>query len=114
MKNYGDIKLQRPSVRVARSMGRISRDKWLSGDDVWLIGYKLARCASPARPHHVVNASFPLACFHVGMINGVPPFHLFEREKYLDMLSVAKKYGTGKFGARVELEILKIINKHRS
>lgn len=78
----------RPSYRVNRAMKRLSRDKWLSPDEVSRIGLSLAKCAAPAGYGMVLKHSYAAECEIVGMINGFPPAFHFDRNYHFVLATV--------------------------
>ncbi len=100
---------QTPSVRVGRAMARLSRDKWLSGEEVRRVTLALAMCASPARPHWVAQNAIRGECEHVGMIRGRPPAFVFEQH-YGEVLRAVKNL-TGNCKIAPEIALLQTVRK---
>lgn len=101
----------KPSYRVARAMWRLSRDKWLSPEQVSDIGERLAKCAAGGWGAAMVyKAAIPPECkFTVGMIRGVPPAYRFEA--HYDVVCKAIKAARNQDCAAVELAIIRTVKK---
>ena len=101
----------RPSFRVRAALTRLSRDRWLSGEEVGRIARSLA--ARAAWSQHgissIVRASCADDCFYVGMIDGKPPAYRFESH-YRDVCAVVEKLERNK-RLVPEIEFLKIVRK---
>jgi len=102
---------QKAIYRVWRALRRISRDRWVSGDEVFSIGIRLARCCS-GRPTVVLQKAIEPECEAIGMIQGFAPAHVSDVDygRYIDALSGKKPRND----LSIELEILKLlINRRR-
>lgn len=62
---------QKPRDRVWCAMRRLTRDKWICGEEVERIGHALARCAS-RQPTKVFEEAISDRCLTFGMTNGRP------------------------------------------
>ena len=100
---------QPPSVRVAKAMARLSRDKWMSGREVQVAVLKLAKCASPAAAAWVAQSAIPGECTVVGMIQGMPPAFTFEPH-YREVLRAVRKL-TGNCKIAPEIALLQTARK---
>ena len=72
---------EKPSYRVWRAMKRISRDKWLSPEEVGRISRGLAYhcCWGHGAQRMALKFAIDDLCIHVGMIDGKPPFDKHEK-----------------------------------
>jgi hypothetical protein len=60
------------SSRVRRALDRLSRDRWLSGQEVCSIGLRLSHCAS-GNPTWTYRNARAGECEVIGMLQGRPP-----------------------------------------
>ncbi len=99
---------QRPSVRVFRALERITREKWISGDEVGRIGQRLAFLACQHQYFwQAYNAAVSSECRIVGMIHGRPPAYVFD-DNYRDVLNAVRKLEKNK-ALLPEIELLKTV-----
>ena len=100
-----------PSLRVRLALKRISRNRWLSPDEVCAAAKKLTLCLSSGGSsfNSIIKASYAQECEHVGMINGQPPSFHFEPHygRVIDARQKAKKSKHNK--VLFEIELLKIM-----
>lgn len=98
----------RPVDRVRTALERISRDRFLDGEQVSTIAESLAACCSD-NPRWTAKSAYAACCEAVGMLRGKPPAHPFEPEygDYLKALHHRKP-------ANAELAILQIILKGKT
>lgn len=94
----------KPIIRIHASMKRLSRDKWLSPEEVMEISTRLSKLCSTSYGN-IVKHAFPYECFIVGMIKGEPPAYLFEN-RYKAVLEAVKKVEHSKT-LTPEIELLK-------
>lgn len=95
----------RPCDRVRSALNRLSRDRWISGDECRKLVHSLACCCSGS-PSTVAKAAMAAECEFVGMLRGYPPAFIFE-DDYRDFfiaLSGLKRDSQ----AKAELLILKL------
>lgn len=97
---------QRPSYRVELAMKRLSRNQYLTPQEVDFIGMALARIASPSQWASVFRAVIGHHYF-TGMINGEPAFYVYERG-YKDALKVVSQE---KDKTKILIQFLKIKEK---
>jgi hypothetical protein len=95
-------------VRVRKAMERLTRNKWMCGEDVKRIGYRLSCCASDV-PWSVMKAVIPGEAEIVGMIHGAPVAYAFETH-YREVLKLLWKQKE-KLDSSIELSILNILLK---
>lgn len=98
------MRSDKPSYRVALALRRLSRDRWLSGEEASDLCFRLSQCASPRSWPNVAKAAMCGECEFIGMYHGEPPTYHFD-PNYGDVyraLSGVKR----KKDASVELMIL--------
>jgi len=100
-------KRNRPRDRVHRVMQRISRDKWLSPDDVRRIGMNLSWKCSRAG-HTVYRAAIPETCECIGMWQGYAPVCIHTQNyEYGKILKLVKTFKNDPIS--IEIGILRIV-----
>ena len=97
-----------PSVRVRRALERLSRDRWIPGNQVTRIAMILSKCASPGAWRTVMNAALQMESEVVGIINGNPPARRFEPDYGVFVNALYRKNFSGISG---EFKIYSILLK---
>lgn len=97
---------RRPVDRVRRALTRLSRDRWLSGEEVEAARMALARCCS-AVPSSVAKHACADECTVIGMIRGQPPVYRWD-DGYPAFVRSLYGIKTSR-KAEVELLILKLV-----
>lgn len=70
----------KPSYRVNRALGRLTRDRWICGAEIYDVAIRLARCACFSRSAvgNVLANACRGECFHIGMLRGEPVAYTFD------------------------------------
>lgn len=97
--------------RVRAALKRLSRDRWLSPDEVRKKALALAWYCS-GRPHRTVDYALPAECNVIGMLRGEPPAYRLE-DDYMDFFKALHGLKRDS-GAKAELIILNLTIKRIS
>ena len=74
------MEAQRPSWRIQRVMARLSRERWIPGEEYWDTVVHLSKKISYDAWGRVARAAGPSECEIVGMIHGEPPAYILDKD----------------------------------
>lgn len=97
-----------PSTRVSRAIARLSRDRWIDGEDAYQMALRLAAHCS-GNPTKTADAAVCMTMRFVGVLRGLPPLVPCEPE-YVELLLAIK---SGRMKKNPELTLLSIMEKNR-
>jgi hypothetical protein len=100
-----------PTDRVVRAMARLSRDRWLSAEEVRDLVCRLSRCVTWTPMYSWRR--IPGECFVIGMLRGEPPAYVGD-PKYGAFLKLLCDKKARRYDAHIEISILKLLTKART
>lgn len=99
-------RVMQPSERVRRALARLSRDRWLSGEEVSALVASLCRCTGVRNPWVIERFCVEPGAIGIGLIRGALPVSLGHPEYRQTLLKLNRAAARKDRGARPELLIL--------